>query len=46
MFLARLVPATLLAGAAAPTQVYGVRHCGDDSRTWSTVRPMTPLRQS
>ncbi|MEV5975029.1 hypothetical protein [Streptomyces sp. NPDC051921] len=38
MLLALLVPTAAPATAAAPVQVYGAWHCGDDYCTWSTVR--------
>ncbi|MFF9198653.1 hypothetical protein ACF09L_25900 [Streptomyces sp. NPDC014779] len=39
MLLALLLPGTAApAAAAAPVQVYGAWHCGDDYCTWSTVR--------
>ncbi|MER5740618.1 MULTISPECIES: hypothetical protein [unclassified Streptomyces] len=41
MLLALLVPATAPAqAAAAPVQVYGAWHCGDDYCTWATVRDL------
>ncbi|WP_031008395.1 hypothetical protein [Streptomyces sp. NRRL F-5727] len=39
MLLALLVPTTP-AHAAAPVQVYGAWHCGDDYCTWSTERDL------
>ncbi|WP_217510224.1 hypothetical protein [Streptomyces vilmorinianum] len=38
MLFALLVPTTTPAVAAAPVQVYGAWHCGDDYCTWGTVR--------
>ncbi|MEU7294227.1 hypothetical protein AB0A76_13625 [Streptomyces exfoliatus] len=38
MLFALLVPVATPASAAAPVQVYGAWHCGDDYCTWGTVR--------
>ncbi|MET9673287.1 hypothetical protein ABZY68_09360 [Streptomyces sp. NPDC006482] len=40
MLFALLVPTTTPATAAAPVQVYGAWHCGDDYCTWGTVRDL------
>ncbi|MFD0368838.1 hypothetical protein [Streptomyces sp. NPDC059071] len=38
MLLALFVPAAPAATAAAPVQIYGAWHCGDDYCTWATPR--------